>query len=117
MPLTPSDFGDAVPVDGYGPGFTRVAGQRHDGPVIVTPRGARPWGGLSDPEALLALGGQVDLVFLGMGADIAHPPATLIQRLGQAGLRAEVMSTPAAARTYNVLLSEGRQVACALIPV
>ena len=40
-----SDFSGAVPVDGYGPGFFRVAGIVHDGPVIVTQTGARPWGG------------------------------------------------------------------------
>ena len=33
------------------------------------------------------------------------------------GLGVEVMSSPAACRTYNVLLSEGRRVALALIPV
>lgn len=116
MALTPSEFGNTVPVDGYGPGFLRVAGQRHDGPVIVTPTGALPWGGLDDVAALLALAGRIDLVFLGMGADIAHPPAALVQALRDAGLRVEPMATPAAARTYNVLLAEGRQVACALIP-
>jgi uncharacterized protein len=29
----------------------------------------------------------------------------------------EAMDSPAAARTYNVLLSEGRRIAAALIPV
>jgi uncharacterized protein len=33
------------------------------------------------------------------------------------GLGVEVMSSPAACRTYNVLLSEGRRVALALLPV
>ena len=34
-----------------------------------------------------------------------------------AGLGVEVMNSPAACRTYNVLLSEGRRVALAVLPV
>jgi len=37
--------------------------------------------------------------------------------LEQAGIGVESMASPAACRTYNVLLSEGRRVAVALIPV
>ncbi|HRM75232.1 MAG TPA: hypothetical protein PLI13_11105 [Paracoccus sp. (in: a-proteobacteria)] len=56
MPMMePSEFSGAVPVDGYGPGFFRVAGTVHQGPVIVTASGARPWGGTEDIAALLAL--------------------------------------------------------------
>lgn len=117
MPVTEAEYGDSVPVDGYGPGFFRVAGQVRHGAVIVTPAGLRDWDGLSDEAALLALAGEVDLLFLGMGDDIAHPPAGLTERLDDAGVRVEVMSSASAARTYNVLLSEGRSVACALLPV
>lgn len=117
MPVTEAEYGDRVPVDGYGPGFFRIGGAAHEGPVIVTPAGRRDWAGLEDRAALLALAGQVDLLFLGMGGDIAHPPAGLAEALDDAGLRVEIMSSPSAARTYNVLLSEDRSVACALIPV
>ena len=37
--------------------------------------------------------------------------------LEAAGVMCEGMSTPSAARTYNVLLSEGRRVAAALLPM
>lgn len=112
-----SDFDGAVPVDGYGPGFFRVAGQVHHGAIVVRAEGAQPWGGLSDGETLLALAGQVDVLFLGMGAGMSHPPRDLIGRLEQAGIMVEAMSSPSAARSYNVTLSEGRRVACALLPV
>ena len=115
--MVPSEFMGAVPVDGYGPGFFRVAGIVHDGPVIVTQTGARPWGGLEDMDALLALAGSIDVLFLGLGADIAIPPRALIATLEDAGVMTEPMSTPSAARSYNVTLSEGRRVACALIPL
>ena len=37
--------------------------------------------------------------------------------LEAAGAGVELMSTPSACRTYNVLLAEGRRVAAALMPV
>ena len=44
-------------------------------------------------------------------------PAGLRATLEDAGLGVEVMNSPAACRTFNVLLSEGRRVAAALLPV
>ncbi|KGJ04168.1 Uncharacterized conserved protein, contains Mth938-like domain [Paracoccus halophilus] len=115
--LLPSEFSGAVPVDGYGPGFFRVAGQVHEGAVIVTASGARPWAGLDDIAALLALASEIDVLFLGMGGDIAAVPAAMASALDQAGIMVEPMNSPSAARSYNVTLSEGRRVACALIPL
>lgn len=117
MPMRETDYAGGVPVDGYGPGFFRVAGQVHRGAVIVTADGPRAWAGLGDAAALEALARTVDVLFLGMGADIARPPAALVARLEEAGLMVEAMSSPSAARSYNVTLAEGRRVACALIPV
>ena len=117
MRLTEIEYGAALPVESYGPGFFRIGGKVLRGPVIITPRDAGPWGGLDDLAALLALAGDVDVLFLGMGAEIAHAPADLRAALEQAGIGVEVMSSPAACRTYNVLLSEGRRVALALLPV
>ncbi|MTH64767.1 Mth938-like domain-containing protein [Paracoccus shanxieyensis] len=116
--MTPTEFlGGAVPVDGYGPGFFRVGGKVHHGAVIVTETGMAPWAGIDDHAALLALAGKVDVLFLGMGADVAFPPRALAQALEAADIMAEPMNTPSAARSYNVTLSEGRRVACALLPI
>lgn len=117
MPMRPIDFAGAVAVDGYGPGFFRVAGNVHHGAVIVSSDGVVEWAGLDDEDALTALAGRVDVLFLGMGADLAHPPAALVAALDKAGVMVEVMSSPTAARIYNVTLSEGRRVACALLPL
>ena len=117
MTMRETDYEGAVPVDGYGPGFFRVGGQIIRGPVIVTAGGAQGWGGLHDTAALTALSGRVDVLFLGLGADMAHPPAGLLEALDAAGVRCEPMASPTAARSYNVTLAEGRRVACALIPV
>ncbi|MCB2135037.1 MAG: Mth938-like domain-containing protein [Rhodobacteraceae bacterium] len=111
------DFGAQKPVDGYGPGFFRIGGLRHDGAVVVTAAGVGAWRGYDDPAPLLALAGEVDVLFIGTGRTIAHLPGPFRATLEDAGIGVEAMDSPAAARTYNVLLSEGRRIAAALLPV
>lgn len=110
-------FGSALPIDGFGPGFFRVAGTVHHGGLLIRAEGATGWSGFDDLAALRALAGQVDLLLCGMGADIAHLPKGLQLDLEALGVLVEPMATPAAARHYNVLLSEGRRVAAALLPL
>lgn len=117
MQMNEIQFDGATPIDGYGPGFFRIAGQVFEGAIFVTASGARSWGGYDDTALLLALAGEVDVLFIGTGAETAHVPPDLRHALEEAGVGLEAMNSPAAARTYNVLLSEGRRVAAALIPV
>ena len=117
MRLNEITYTDAKPVEGYGPGFFRIGGQVHRGPVLVLPTGIAPWGGFADTAPLLAMVGTLDVLFVGTGAEVAHLPPALREALEEAGLGVEAMASPAACRTYNVLLSEGRRVGLALIPV
>jgi len=117
MKLTEVQFGALKPIDSYGPGFFRVGGEVFHGSVLVTAEGTRSWSGSADPAELLALRGQVDVIFYGAGADVAHPPKALREALKEVGIGLEPMSTSAAARAYNVCLSEGRRVAAALLAV
>lgn len=115
--LTEIAFDSARPIDGYGPGFFRVGGEALHGPVLVTATGARLWGGYGDTAPLIALEGRIDVLLLGTGAAIARPPAAFRAAMEATGIGLEAMASPAAARTYNVLLSEGRRIAAALLPV
>lgn len=117
MRLTEVDFAEATPIQGYGPGFFRVGGEAVSAPLCVTAKGARAWGGYDDTETLMKLAEEVDVLFIGTGADTAHVPKALREKLEEAGVGVEAMNSPAACRTYNVLLSEGRRVAAALLPV
>lgn len=117
MRLNEVTYTDAVPVDGYGPGFFRVGGAVHTGGVLIGPTAVSFWAGYDDVDALLALAGTVDVLFIGTGAEIAHIPGDFRTTLEAAGLGVEVMNSPAACRTYNVLLSEGRRIAAAVLPV
>lgn len=117
MRLNEIRYPDGLPVDGYGPGFFRIAGELREGPVLVAGRTLVPWAGLEDEAPLTALAGRLDLLIVGTGDTIAPLPNRLQNRLEADGLGVEIMASPSAARTYNVLLSEGRLVAVALVPV
>ena len=117
MQMTEISFAGATPIDGYGPGFFRVAGEVIEGAILVTVKSARGWGGFEDTKPLLDLAQEVDVIFIGTGAEVAHIPADLRHALEEANVGVETMSSPAACRTYNVLLSEGRRVAVAALPV
>lgn len=117
MRLNEVEFTDALPIDGYAPGFFRIGGTAHEAPLMVVPGGITAWGGLEDAAALEATAGEIDVLLIGMGADIAHISPQLRNKLEGAGIGVEVMSSPQACRTYNVLLGEGRRVGVALLPV
>jgi len=117
MRLNEIRFTDSLPIEGYGPGFFRVGGQVHYGAVAVLPTGVVAWGGFADAAALVAVAAALDVIFVGTGAEIAPIPASLRAALEEAGVGVEIMASPTACRTYNILLSEGRRVGAALIPV
>jgi uncharacterized protein len=110
-------FPDAVPVDGYGPGFTRIGGEVFHGPILALATGVSAWGGYEDHATLTGPGPDLDVLFVGTGAEMRPLPAAFREAMEAAGVPVEPMSTPAACRTFNVLLSEGRRVGLALIPV
>ena len=64
---------------------------------------------VTDFEQVLAAGPE--LVIVGTGRSVIFPPRELTFAFARLGVGLEVMDTAAAARTYNVLASEGRQAA------
>lgn len=117
MRLTEINFNDAPPIDGYGPGFFRIGGAVREGPVAVLPTGTHSWGGFEDTATLVAAADALDVLFIGTGAEIAPLPVAFREALEGAGIGVEAMASPPACRTYNVLLSEGRRIGAALLPV
>ena len=87
------------------------------GACLISPWDAGPWGGFDDTAGPLSLAGRIDVLFVGTGAEIAHVPAGFRDALEAAGMGVEVMNSPAACRTYNVILGEGRRIAVAVLPV
>ncbi|MGP1357262.1 Mth938-like domain-containing protein [Roseicyclus sp.] len=117
MRITEVDFGAAKQVDGYGPDFFRIDGTIVEGAALVLPGRTAQWEGYGSVEPILAAAKDIDFLILGTGPEIAHPPAEFRRTLEAAGIGVEPMASAAACRTYNVLLSEGRRVGAALLPV
>ncbi len=115
----------APSIDAYGGGGFRVSGAWRGGSLLILNDEPRRWP-IADmaeltpaafDEVIAAGPGVVEFVLLGTGAKQALPPRAIREALSAAGLGLEFMSTEAAARTYNVLASEGRRMAAALIAV
>ena len=115
MQLTEVTYAGQPPVDSYGPGFFRVMDVIHEGHLFLSAAGVEPWAGWQDVAPILARAGEFDILFAGMGPDIAPVPAAAKEALEAAGIAIEPMSSPSACRTYNILLSEGRRVAIAAV--
>lgn len=112
-------------VEGYGAGAFRFGGMSHRGSIVVAPSGVTAISAATPaeltPEMLAPIlaepKGAVELVLLGMGADIAAVPPAIRDALRAHGLRFETMATGPAARTFNVLAEEERRVAALLLAV
>ncbi len=46
MRLNEVVFTDAEPIEGYGPGFFRIGGKKHDAPLVTGATGTMPWGAI-----------------------------------------------------------------------
>ena len=57
---------------------------------------------------------QTEVLILGTGSSSVFPPRELVFAMARRGIGLEVMNSMAAARTFNVLAAEGRQVAAVL---
>lgn len=113
------------PIDAYGEGGFKFAGMSHRGSLLALPSGLYAWDAATwaeiDEASLARLfaeqAGAVEHLLVGTGLDLMPLKPALVQRLRQAKIVAEPMATGAAARTYNILMGEGRRVAAALIAV
>jgi uncharacterized protein len=114
------------PIAAHGGGAFAFAGMRHQGSILATPKGVRAIEAVSvddlDQRSLAPLfieldaaPGSIEFVVVGAGARMAPLPNALKVALGARGVRFETMATGPALQVYNVMLSEGRRVAAALI--
>jgi uncharacterized protein len=71
--------------------------------------------GLTADHFAAIVGLTPEIVLLGTGREFKFPDAALLAPLYKAGIGVEVMDTPAACRTYNILLGEARNVVAAII--
>ena len=122
MDITPRLAPGLQVIQGFGGGRIRIGAQVFTAPILVFPDEILPWpaaaAGLDEAAfaPLLARTGGLDVAVLGTGRQAGLDTVNLCRALGNRGLNISAMETGAACRTYNVLLTEGRRVAAALIP-
>ncbi|WML90529.1 Mth938-like domain-containing protein [Thiothrix lacustris] len=111
--------GASYRITGYGEGWVRVNQDKLTNSFLIGPQALiSDWQPQSiqtlQPEHLQALfdiGAEV--ILIGTGENQHFPTPEIWKALVQHGVGFEVMTTAAACRTYNVLLSEARRVAAA----
>jgi len=105
---------------GYGSGYVTVNGVRFETGVIVTPDKVTEWTANAFDALSAADFGFVgelkpEILIFGTGATQRFPRAELARSLASTGVGVEIMDSRAACRTYNILASEGRKVAAAIL--
>lgn len=111
-------------ISSYGDGGFRIGEQRSKGSMLITPKGYYPWEAtdvasitFDSLKRITEQGNDIDILLIGMGENMAFLNKELRAALEAVNIAVDVMSTGAAARTYNVLLAEGRKVSAALIAI
>ena len=105
----------------HGPGYVSVNGTRYEGSVLVCGRDVYPdWApdgfeGLDATQFERLANTGAEIVLFGSGDRQRFPRPELLKPLIAKGIGLEVMDTKAACRTYNILVAEGRLVACGII--
>lgn len=106
---------------GHGDGYVSVNGRRYAQSIVVSAEEVRTdWTATDFPnlsaahfEYFLALKPEVLLLGTGAKQQFAHPD--LYRELIRARISIEFMDTPAACRTYNILVAENRKVVAAVL--
>lgn len=110
-------------VTGLGPGWVRIGATEYRENLVLTPEAITPvWAasgfdGLAESDFAALLPHKPEVVLFGAGPAIRFPHPRLTRALTDAGVGIEVMDTPAACRTFNILAAEGRAVVAALLLV
>ncbi|MBM3482738.1 MAG: hypothetical protein FJX66_05510 [Alphaproteobacteria bacterium] len=122
MKINPVPSSDRQYVQRYAVGTFRVSGVDFSGSIIVFPERTRNWPVQRfedmDLEALASVfeaAPNPELLLIGCGKRGAMIAEPIRQALRARKITFETMDTGAACRTYNVLMSDGRRVAAALI--
>nr|WP_321458522.1 MTH938/NDUFAF3 family protein [uncultured Cohaesibacter sp.] len=112
------------PIDHYGNGGFRFGPMSHQGALLFLPSGIRRWNAesvssltLESFDPILREAEGIEILILGSGPHLVPLELTLATKIRAAGIKLDVIDTGAAVRTLNILLSEDRAVAAALLPV
>ncbi len=111
-------------IDAYGAGGFRFADMSHRGSILALPSGVHAWAARTPADLVfsafapvMAEAEEIDTLLIGTGKEIAFLDEAVRAGLKEGRMAVDVMSTGAAARIYNIMASENRRVAAALLAV
>ena len=91
-----------------------------DNVVVTAEQSIEPWtvddvSRFSADDFAAIIESRPEIVVLGTGWQPVLPPTEIVFAMARNGIGFESMDTPAACRTFNILVNEGRRVAAVLI--
>lgn len=104
----------------YEPGRIKINDEIYNQSIIISSNQLILWppknlAELNPENFEIILNLTPDIVLLGTGEKMAFPKNRLLKSFYEKQIGVEVMATLAACRTFNVLMSEGRNVVAALL--
>jgi uncharacterized protein len=121
MKLHLANPGDTKLFTAHGAGHVMVNGERFEHSIVVWAEAVRDdwvvagFEGLDESHFDYFLALKPDVLLLGTGTTQRFPHPRLYRALTDAGIGVECMDTPAACRTYNILVTEDRKVVAAIL--
>ena len=121
MKLQSDPHSGANTITGYGDGYVEINQTPYAHAVLLSSDGAisewpvQSFEGLEASHFTQMVDLNPELILIGTGSKQRFPRPELLKSLILAKIGFEIMDSQAACRTYNILVSEGRQVLLALI--
>lgn len=121
MKLHLSKLGDTKLFTAHGTNYVMVNDDRFTSSIVVSADQVRlDWtvahfDELNEAHFAYLAALKPDVLLLGTGAKQYFPHPRLFRALTEAGIGLECMDTPAACRTYNILVAEDRKVIAAIL--
>lgn len=109
-------------ITAYQSGSIHINGEIISHSVIVRPDKVEPWqavdmNSLTEEHFREPLRYKPEILIFGTGTKQCFPAQSVWRLVAEAGIGFEIMDTAAACRTYNVLISEDRNVVAALLMI
>ncbi|MDO8413073.1 MAG: Mth938-like domain-containing protein [Gallionellaceae bacterium] len=121
MKLHLANLGDTKMFTAHGPDHVMVSGERYTNSIVVSANEVRSdwdaanFDGLNEAHFAFFLTLKPEILLLGTGPRQRFPHPRLYHMLTDAGIALECMDTPAACRTYNILVAEDRKVVAGIL--
>ncbi len=120
--IIPSDDSGGNILEAYGQGRFTISGDIINSSIIIWPEKFQKWRienfsqlNIKSFDEFLSLDLGIEILLLGCGLQTKFVAGDIRNHIKQAGINFEFMTTAAAARSYNVMITDGRRVAAALI--